>query len=89
MVKRYDFNDPRTAEELAGIFWTAAKRWGELGTFLQGLLRNCPDLRPIYPDDFEGQVKEVFEVLDFERQQWLSEGSVFPGIARCYSVFPE
>ena len=72
MVKRYDFNDPHTAEEIAGIFWTAVGRWRELGTFLQDLRTNTQGSRAIHPDDFEGQVKEVFEILDFERQQWLS-----------------
>ena len=84
MVKRYDFNDPRTAEELAGIFWTAAGRWRELGTFLKGLLTNSQRSRAIDPDDYKGQVQEVFEILDFEKQQWLSGGFVFPGISRCY-----
>ena len=89
MVKRYNFNDLRTTEEIAGIFWTAAGRWRELGTFLQDLRTNTQGSRAIHPDDFEGQVKEVFEILDFERQPWLSGGSVFPGIARYYSTFPE
>ena len=82
MVKRYDFNDPRSGKELAGIFRTAAKDWRELGTFLRGLRTSSQGSRAIYPDNFEGQVEEVFEVLGFERQQWLSGGFDFPGIAR-------
>jgi len=89
MVKPYNFNDPRTSENLGEIFWTTARRWRELGTFLRGLRTNSQGSRAIHPDDFEGQVEEVFEILDFERQRWLSGGFVFPGIARCYSAFPK
>ena len=89
MEKRYNFKDPRTAEGLAKIFRTAARRWQELGTFLRGLLTNSQGPRAIRADDFERQVEEVFEILDFERQQWLSRGSVFRGIARYYSAFSD
>ena len=89
MVKGYDFNDPRTSDELADIFWTAAGRWGELKTFLLGLRKHVQSPRAIHPDDFNGQVKKVFENLDVERKRWLSGEFPFPGIARCCSAFSE
>ena len=82
-MKEYNFKDPRTAEVLAEKFWAGARHWPELRAFLEGLCTSNQGSRTLDPDNFQRGIKEVFDTLDSEKQQWLCGEYTFPGIARC------
>ena len=60
MGKEYYFRDPRTHEELTGIFWDSAKQFQK---FLSELKLENQDCQDIQPDNYGEDVKEVFPIF--------------------------